>query len=387
MKRKDKRFQAVIFRFKTDTGGSLERYMVVDNHIPLFRVNQWLELKGIRKASTGREYAKKMTVFLNWLDSRGISFEDATNRYVREFLHSLIFGELQDCKIKSFQTTVSSSTLNQYITVITGFYRWLDDICQTEMIWHSKSVQTNKSFFYGQIYAHEYRYLVDGYATMLKSGRDYIKWYDAEIKEKLCGNFNTLRDEAVLRLTFEGLRIDETLSITFDSYSATDRIVQPTRSKGKKDAYGGSNSLRTVALPEKTCAVINRYIQTERVDAETESGKISQYLFINLNKGKTQGKPLSYHNYLKILKKCANRAGIDESKIRTHNGRSTKVMEFLERQALHPEDNITDTIIMESFGWRSFDSIDHYRDHNNQIIAKAVMEKLHQRRDDDGEKQ
>ena len=26
----------------------------------------------------------------------------------------------------------------------------------------------------------------------------------------------------------------------------------------------------------------------------------------------------------------------------------------------------------------SFTSVDHYRDHNNQIIAKAVMEKLHE---------
>jgi hypothetical protein len=138
-----------------------------------------------------------------------------------------------------------------------------------------------------------------------------------------------------------------------------------------------------VALPKRTCDVLNRYIQTERATAEAESNKISQYLFINLNKGKNQGEPLCYHNYLKILKRCAKRVGFDESKIRTHNGRSTKVMEFLEHQALYPEDNITDAIIMESFGWRSFDSIDHYRDHNNQIIAKAVMKKLHQRGDQD----
>lgn len=86
---------------------------------------------------------------------------------------------------------------------------------------------------------------------------------------------------------------------------------------------------------------------------------------------------MSYHNYLKILKRCATRAGLDAAKIRTHNGRSTKVMEFLEHQSLHPEDNITDGIIMESLGWRSFSSIDHYRNHNNPIIAKSVMEKLH----------
>lgn len=98
---------------------------------------------------------------------------------------------------------------------------------------------------------------------------------------------------------------------------------------------------------------------------------------MNLNSGKRQGLPLSYHNYLKILKRCASRAGLDASKIRTHNGRSTKVMEFLEHQSLHPEDNITDGIIMESFGWRSFSSIDHYCNHNNPVIAKSVMEKLH----------
>jgi integrase len=378
MQTNERRFRAVKFRFETETGSYRERYMVVDNHIPLFRINQWLELKGIRKAGTGHEYAKKMTVYLNWLDSKGVSYEDATNRHVRQFLHSLIFGSLQDNKIKSLQATVSSSTLNMYIAIITGFYRWLDDICQTEMIWSNKTVQANKSFFYGQIYAYEYRYLVDGYAAMLKPGREYDKWYDVDTKELLCGNFNTLRDEAVLRLTFEGFRIDEALSMTFDSYNATDRLVQPTRSKGKTDAVGRNNRLRIVVLPEKTCEVIDSYIQTERADAETESGRISQYLFINLNKGKQQGNPLSYHNYLKILKGCAKRAGLDNSKIRTHNGRSTKVMEFLERQAIHPGDNITDAIIMESFGWRSLDSIDHYRDHNNQIIAKAVMEKLHQ---------
>jgi len=133
--------------------------MIVDNHIPLFRVNQWLELKSIRKASTGQEYAKKMAVFLNWLDSREISFEDATNRHVRQFLHFLIYGDLEDCKIKSFQTTVGSSTLNKYIAVITGFYRWLDNISQTEMIWNSKNVQANRLFLYGQIYSYEYRYL------------------------------------------------------------------------------------------------------------------------------------------------------------------------------------------------------------------------------------
>jgi len=350
--------------------------MITENYIPHFKANQWLELKSIRKASTGREYAKKLTVFFNWLDNHGASIENATNHHVRQFLHHLIFGDMFDEKLLSTKASVGSSTLQTYITVITGFYRWLDEIGQTNMLWKSKHMHTSNSFLYGQIYNYEYNYLVDGYAAMLKSGRDYLKWYDEATKKALCENFLTLRDEAVLRLTLEGLRIDEVLSITLDSYNATDRIVQPTRSKGRANANNHNNTLRLIALPKETCAIINRYIQTERAAAEAESGILSNYLFINLNAGKSQGIPLHYHNYLKILKRCAKRAGFDASKIRTHNGRSTKVMEFLERQSLHPEDNITDEIIRTSFGWRSFTSIDHYRDYNNQIIAKAVMEKL-----------
>lgn len=371
------RFRVAKFRFNTDSGAIVLKYMITNNYIPFFRANQWLELKSIRKVSTGREYAKKLVLFFNWLDNHGISFENATNHHVRQFLHYLIFGDILNGKLLTAEASMGSSTLQAYITVITGFYRWLDEIGQTDMLWKSKHTRANKSFLYGQIYNYEYRYLVDGYTAMLKPGRDYLKWYDEATKKLLCENFLTLRDEAVLRLTFEGLRIDEVLSITLDSYNATDRFIKPTRSKGRTNASDSNNPLRLVALPKETCAIINRYVQTERATAEIESGSLSQYLFINLNSGKTQGTPLRYHNYLKILKRCAKRAGLDASKIRTHNGRSTKVMEFLEHQSLHPEDNITDEIIRASFGWHSFTSIDHYRNYNNQIIAKAVMEKLH----------
>ena len=54
------------------------------------------------------------------------------------------------------------------------------------------------------------------------TGQEYARWYDADTKEKLCGKFMTLRDEAVLRLTFESFRIDEVLSMTLDSYNATE---------------------------------------------------------------------------------------------------------------------------------------------------------------------
>ena len=199
-------------------------------------------------------------------------------------------------------------------------------------------------------------------------------------KNRLADAFLSLRDVAVFKLTLEGFRIDEVLSMTLDSYNAEERMIQPTRSKGKTDARNGYNPLRTVALPSDTCELLNRYIESERMIAENESGIISQYIFININKGRHQGRLLSYSNYLKVLKRCAKRTHMNEAKIRTHNGRSTKAMEFLEHQALHSEDGISDAIIMESFGWNSIDSIKHYRDHNNQLIAKTVNDKLHSKK-------
>lgn len=379
MQMQNKRFQLKRFKFETENGRIIERYMITDNLLPMFEVNQWIEVKSLRKVSTGKEYAGKLVVFLNFLDGCGIEYDAATNKNVLNFVHSLVYGNLKDLKIKSIETTLTYNTLSMYITVITEFYKWLDNNYETNMQFKNKkdTFKAKKSFLYGQIYSYDYKYIIDRYLPGLKGGREYIKWYDQNEKSALCGNFLTLRDEAVFRLTLEGFRIDEALSVKLDNYNPVERIIQPTRSKGRVTVTGESrNHLRTVALPAVTCNLIDDYIATERMIAENESGIISQYLFINIKKDKEYGMPLSYRNYLKILKGCAKRAGIDAAKIRTHSGRSTKAMEFIEHQVLHPEDGLTDAIMLECFGWRSTDSIEPYRNHNNQVIAKAVMDKL-----------
>lgn len=141
--REEKTYRVAVFRFETDAGTDYTRHMIAKNYMPFFPGNQWLELKSIRKASTGKEYAKKLAAFLNWLDSKNIMYENATNYHIQEFLHELVFGNLQNEKVRSLQSTVGYSTLTKYITVITGFYGWLDDIRQTEMLWKKKSVRAN----------------------------------------------------------------------------------------------------------------------------------------------------------------------------------------------------------------------------------------------------
>ena len=382
MQKETKRFKLAKFRFETDSGGFVDRFMITDNLLPMAEINLWIDLKSLRKTSTGKDYASKLVVFLNHLDQIGVEYDSANNKHVHDFIHNMIYGNMVDLKIKSMETLVTYSTLSKYVVVITELYKWLYNNYETNISFKSKTntIRAQKSFMYGQIYTFDYQYIIAGYLPRLKTGREYTKWYNEDEKNRLADAFLSIRDVAVFKLTLEGFRIDEVLSMTLDSYNAEERMIQPTRSKGKTDVRNGYNPLRTVALPSDTCEILNQYIESERMTAENESGIISQHIFININKGRHQGRLLSYSNYLKVLKRCAKRATMNEAKIRTHNGRSTKAMEFLEHQALHSEDGISDTIIMESFGWNSIDSIKHYRDHNNQLIAKTVNDKLHSKR-------
>lgn len=383
MNKVTERFKLQRFVFEAYSGERLCRYMITDNLLPMLEINQWIESKSLRKVNTGKEYAKKVVVYLNYLQSIGVEYDNATNKHVKQFVQHLLYGDFEGLKIKSTETEIVCATAARYVTAITELYKWLSNNYETNVRFQTKTdvYRAKTAFLYGQIYTGDYQYIIDSSLSRQKNRREYIKWYSDEEKSALCGGFVTLRDEAVFRITLEGFRIDEVLSMKLENYDPVRQSIQPMRSKGRQEVQTGRhNHLRVVALPTVLCRLLDRYIQTERMIAENESGIISDSLFINLQGSSSQGKPLSYGNYYKILKRSAARAGLTPEKIRTHSGRSTKVMEYLESQALHPEDGITDAIIMESFGWCSSESIGHYRDHNNQVIAKTIAEKLHKRK-------
>lgn len=359
---------------------NIVRYAIFDNGMYEEKLSQWVVCKCIKKTSTGREYGGRLVFYLNYLYSIGIEYSEADNNTVKRFINHVIYGSRTDDNVIHSEPQITYSTLNGYIVAVTEFYKWLDNNYESNMEFEIKTDRhyVKKSFFYGQIYSQDYKYLVDKRIPLLKPKREFIKWYSDDEKESLCKSFKSLRDEAVFRLTLEGFRIDEVLSMELENYDSLRRLIQPMRSKGKLPAYSTeNNTLRMVALPQKTCDIIDRYILEERSVAESESGVINQNLFINIKKGSDFGQPLAYRNYLKILKRCAKRAGLNSDKIRTHSGRSTKVMEYIEHQIKHPEDGITDAILMECFGWKNIDSIQPYKNHNNPAIAIEIMKKLH----------
>ena len=241
------------------------------------------------------------------------------------------------------QESLCYSTLSGYVTAITDFYRWLDQTYGSEMVFYEGERRCRpQSYLYGQIYTYQYKYLINRMLPDVKGSREYIKWYTDEEKALLCNGFHTLRDKAVFRLTLEGFRIDEVLSMRLSNYQAMERLIQPSRSKMRQTAVSGyENKLRTVRIGEETARVLNDYLFVERASAENEGGIISDWLFLTLH-GKSVGQPLTYHNYRKILRDCAERCGISAVGVRTHSGRSTKVMEVLEHNALHPEQEKSD---------------------------------------------
>lgn len=382
MPRAEKRFSL----FRTEDGGHTT-CLILDNGEREDVLSNWVSCKSIRKISTGKEYGSRLVFYLNYINSIGVEYPDADNEVVKKFINYVIYGERDSANTVSMIPLVTYNTLSGYITAVTEFYKWLDNNYNSNMkfLHRTDTINVKKSFLYGQIYSQDYKYLIDRYIPSLKERKEYIKWYSKEEKEQLCSHFKSLRDEAVFRITLEGFRIDEVLSMELECYDALKGLIQPMRSKGKYNAFSADNNgLRIVALPEKTCNVINEYIQKERNQAEMESGIISQKLFINIKKGNDFGMPLAYRNYLKILKRCAKRAGLNPSKIRTHSGRSTKVMEYVEHQIKHPEDGITDAILLECFGWKSIESIQPYKNHNNPAIAIEIMKKLHSKEEKDG---
>jgi len=283
MKTKRKRFRLVPFAFETENGVLVYRHLITDNHIPVLKVNMWLEGKSLRSAKTGKEYGNKLAVFLNYLDSIGVEYESASNKHVKSFIHYLLYGSLDDFRIKPPEEMPSYSTLSKYVTVITGLYRWLDDNFETEMCFTtgSDTKRAQKSFLYGQIYTYDYKRIITLNLPRLSGKRDYIKWYTDEEIAALSSSFLTLRDTAVFLVTLEGFRIDEALSMRLSDYDAIEQTIGPSRSKGRKDARIAEKSLRIVALPRSTCDILTQYIQTERMTAEIESGIISDFIFVN----------------------------------------------------------------------------------------------------------
>lgn len=371
-------------KLPNDLGGYEERWFITKDDLPIYEVNAFIDENSFKKVATGKKYAFSLVKFLNYLTIINTPYTEATNATVKKFLLWQIYGHEHSLTIKSTGSQVSYSTLLGDVSAIKGFYRYLiTEEADVSIEHYSSKKKVNKnSFYYGQIYKTDFIEIIDKHIENLKASKEYIKWYSDEEIESILSNLKTLRDKAIFLIQLEGLRIDEALSVRLSDYDQFERLIQPSRSKGLMDVDEDDteNTLRVIALDERTAEILDNYILTERTSAENESCKFSDWLFINLRTGERQGDVLTQGNYRNILKRASERTGLDPKKIRTHSGRSTKANQLLEHQIKYPEDNINDVVIKEIMGWKDINSINHYKNNNNKTIAKEVAKKIHRRK-------
>lgn len=347
-----------------------ECFLILDNGIPEFIINNWIEMKSINSSLTGRQYAYTLLRYLNYLDIHGIGYDKATKRNVLQFIQAIISG---DGNVFSLKSNIVASTADYYLGVIKNFYRYLEDYLNTglSMRLEDKSRRASKdSYLYGQIWDMDTKEVLLENIIMPKEKKTYIKWYTDTQKDAILSNLNTKRDKTIFMLSLEGMRIDEILSLRLEDYKPEKKTIETNRSKGNKH--------RTVILREETVNYLEDYIFNERGTIEGQMG-LKKEMFLNLRAGKGYGQPVKYSNILHIIKKAAENGGIDSKLIRTHSGRSSRTMELINHQAEHPEDNLTDAEIMLLMGWSSPSSMKPYVNVNDERTLKSTIEKINKK--------
>lgn len=332
-----------------------------------FWINYWLKRL---KVKTAQQYAYKLVAFLNFISSAGKNYLSATKGDLNRFLLDLRFAK-EDGMFAIDSSSARHTTIRSYVTAITNFYIFLDNCGEEfEMPLVKETKNTDKhAYLYNISWTSENKkILVDKYLERYKAKKQYIKWYEEEEINALRSNLKTYRDKAIFELTLCGMRIDEVLSLRVIDYNSSNASVTAYRSKGKTTGDTG----RVVALTKTAVKTLENYLTYERIQVENELMNqgmiIAEEIFVNMRHDLYFGEKLEYRNYLDILKRAAERGGIDPKSIRTHSGRSTAVMNDILFHAEHPELLTLDDIRIK-YGWSQMTSMDPYLDTSNPKIT------------------
>ena len=364
--------------FEDSQAGNQNGWLIEHDVDPYpFFANKYLHFLNVQSTSTNREYAYKLCKFFNYLETiKQKDYVHATQEDLISFLNYIAYGGEKILENDTF--LVLGTTISLYATVISGFYSYLYKIgASFDLSYHLKKAGSNKySFMYGQNWNDEHvQFFIDSANKKAKKKRKHIKWYSDDQLTAVLDGMNTYRDKAVFSFTCDGMRIDEALSIILSEYDSSKGIVVCNRSKGRETGDTG----RVVRLSNRSIQLVEEYLYNERsvVEEYQINNKIipSQYLFINLKQNASFGQPLKYRNYLQILKKAAEHAGLDPANIRTHSGRSTKAMELFRVQSNDPS-SLSDQQIADMMGWSNISSAKPYKNARDEETTLANWERL-----------
>ena len=346
-------------------------YVICKNDIPDFYLSLYLKQKSINSIETAKTYGEKITFYLNFLNKKKIDYKEANIEVIKNFfLYLLNFDAKNEF---SNNPKIGSSTLKVYKSSIVDFYRFFTIYSKTSI-----TCNENKTDFFNklQLSWKEIQDVINitldlHIKTYKVNEKEFIKEYKDEEIQALFSQLKTLRNKSIFLLTLHGMRIDEVLSITQDSYNAYNQTVKPTRSKGKKNS-----KKRLIVLNDECIKVIENYILNERTPALKKVEKDSPYLFVNLKINTLDDKlePLKYLNFYNSLNSAAKKSNI-LGNVRTHTGRSHRAIELL-RVVKDGKLKLTDEHFRLIMGWKNMESSEPYIQHENEQQAIELSREL-----------
>lgn len=367
--------------FPHELVGAREEYLIQDSTLKCYplQANCFIKYKATLSVGIGKQYAYRLCKYLNFLrTNKSKEYYEATEKDVHDFFYSLMFGSKNDI-IYIGSAKVTYQTLIMYHSILSGFYRYVQSRGIKLSLELRRDQRSNKySFFYGQTYTQNVFEIIDRSMLKLKAKKDYDEFYDFNDRERILKSFLTVRDEVIFRLSLLGCRIDEILSLRIFDYNDQTGGVSLYSSKGKETA----NVNAIIQLDNATITALNNYIENERAPVIKEfihsNKQVPVALFLNMKKGDSYGKPLTYRNYLSILKRACSRVGYESSKIRTHSGRKTRNMDLMHIQQEHPELNLTDLTIQQMMRWKSPESQNPYRNSRDKKTQQYIASKINE---------
>lgn len=379
-----------IYQKNNDINPFTEGWIIESDETYPYLVNKFLHKAANGSSGTAKQYAYKLCSYLNYLEiTYQINYIEASPKHLKNFIRYLQYGE-NIIPFGAIEGNKSGFTIQSYLYVLKSFYEYLysQDIDLNLEFKEKRNINPH-SYLYGQSWdTMIVKLQLDDSFERSKAPIQYEKWYTEEQKEAILENFNTYRDKAIFSITLDGCRIDEVLSSRMSDYDDNKGILTPYRSKGKKTGDTG----RIVVLSERSISYLEDYLFYERSEVEIEfleQGKLlPEEIFINIKKREeSYGTKVQYNNILEIIKRAAEKAGIDPATIRTHSGRSTKASELFRYQAENPE-KLSDNMIKEMMGWKSLDSSEPYKnkqDKETTLITAKKLKEIKDKRGNDNE--
>jgi integrase len=327
---------------------------------------------------TGKAYAYSILEFLRYLKSKSIHYKEVQSScIIEEYIKFALFGKDDVSEIKG---SLSINSVKNRISIIKTFYEWLEDNREVEAnpVNYGRTGKLSKKhskhkFLYGQVWEFDYQKSVSTFLRHRKE-QNHVRWYEKNEIESIINHLPTMRDKIVFKISIEtGCRIGEILGLRLSNFNDREATILIRKNQNAENEARAKTAERDLYISRTLADEFCDYIRGERFDADVDQ---CDYLFIN-HKGPSKGKAMRTRNFLDILKKSGEKAGISADKIRTHSGRSTHAQHLLD--ALH-EGKISQVYILQQMGWSNIETMKSYiRSYNEKSrvkLARSIVDEV-----------